>query len=266
LAKNREARAKKSADAIGTAVGGLQPPQPAQNDLRRKEEQKKEEQQKDEAKRDNQAPPANAPAAAAPPPPLRTAQVTGQLSPPLVLPAQALPVPNPMPTQGFRDSQSQPGQVQVGTGSLSAGQAQTGQGQQSGGGGGGGARGSAGIGGARAAAPAPMVNRAESSMKAAPARFAFDYAIVGDDLVFKFLADGYFSLHIAPGGLTIVDSHVTAGSTRREHITANGTEATIVFSAAPQSNAQGVSIDTRAASGTAEDPSRARIDLLMRFF
>jgi hypothetical protein len=102
--------------------------------------------------------------------------------------------------------------------------------------------------------------------KVAPARFAFDYAIDGDDLVFKFFADGYFSLHVAPGGLTIVDSRVTAGSTRRERITANGTEATISFTAVRQSTDQGVSTETRAKSGTVEDPGRKRIDLLMKFF
>jgi hypothetical protein len=136
-------------------------------------------------------------------------------------------------------------------------QVQTGQNQvQSGGGGGG--RGGAGVGGA-----AGVIGGVPA---AAPAHFAFDYSIDGEDLVFKFSADGYFSLHIAPGGLTIVDARVTAGSTRREHITGNGTEATIVFSASPQSAVQGVSIDTRARSGTAEDPARKRIDLLMRFY
>jgi hypothetical protein len=99
-------------------------------------------------------------------------------------------------------------------------------------------------------------------------RFAFDYAVDGQDLVFKFYANGYFSLHIAPGGLTIVDSRVSAGETRREHITQNGTEASVTFSAVPQAAPGGVSIERGkdAPSGTVEDPSRTRIDFLLKFF
>lgn len=149
-------------------------------------------------------------------------------------------------TQGRQDST---GPVQNGRN-----QAQTGPDQvQSGGGGG------ARVGGAAG-------GRAARVPTSAPAHFAFDYSIDGEDLVFKFSADGYFSLHIAPGGLTIVDSRVTAGSTRREHITANGTEAVIVFSASRQSDAQGVSIETRARSLTVEDPARKRIEVLLKFY
>ena len=102
----------------------------------------------------------------------------------------------------------------------------------------------------------------------AAGRFAFDYAVDGQDLVFKFYANGYFSLHIAPGGLTIVDSRVTAGQTRREHITQNGTEATVTFSAVPQAGPGGVSIERGKDDlrGTVEDPDRTRIDFLLKFF
>jgi hypothetical protein len=148
-------------------------------------------------------------------------------------------------------------------------QAQTGpnQVQSAPGGGGGGGRGAAGGGdGGAGVGGAAIARRAARVPASVPARFAFDYSIDGEDLVFKFSADGYFSLHIAPGGLTIVDSRVAAGSTRREHITANGTEAVIVFSALPQSDAQGVSIETRARSLTAEDPARKRIEVLVKFY
>jgi hypothetical protein len=114
-----------------------------------------------------------------------------------------------------------------------------------------------------AALGAPM---ARAAAKAAPARFAFDYAIDGEDLVFTFAADGYFSLHIVPGGLTIVDSRVTAGSTRRERINSNGTEADIVFSAAPQSTVGGLKLTSTLKSDTVEDPGGSRIELLVRFY
>jgi hypothetical protein len=131
---------------------------------------------------------------------------------------------------------------------------------------GGGGRGGAGGGGGGAGVGGAAIAGRAARLTSAPPRFAFDYSIDGEDLVFKFSADGYFSLHIAPGGLTIVDSRVTAGSTRRERITANGTEAVIVFSASPQSDAQGVSIETRARSLTVEDPARKRIDVLVKFY
>jgi hypothetical protein len=102
-----------------------------------------------------------------------------------------------------------------------------------------------------------------------PAHFAFDYKIEDEDLTVKFAADGYVSIHFVPGGITIVGARVTAGSTRREHIPANATEVNILFTAAPQPGAPGVSLtkepkDVR--SGTVEDPAGARIDLLLRLY
>jgi hypothetical protein len=102
-----------------------------------------------------------------------------------------------------------------------------------------------------------------------PAHFAFDYKIEGEDLTLKFAADGYVSIHFVPGGMTVVGARVTAASTRREHIPANATEVTILFAAAPQPGAPGVSLtrepkDVR--SGTVEDPGGARIDLLLRLY
>jgi len=221
---------------------------------------------------------------AAPPPPAPPpaqpqitpqSQVVGQLSqPPAPQPqgfvagqTQGVPQAPPdrqgtQPTTGqVSNSQIQNSQEAAGRAQTARNQAQTGpnQVQSAAGGGGRGGRGMAGVGGAAIAGRA-------ARLASAPARFAFDYSIDGEDLVFKFSADGYFSLHIAPGGLTIVDSRVTAGSTRREHITANGTEAVIVFSASPQSDAQGVSIETRARSLTVEDPARKRIDVLVKFY
>lgn len=107
---------------------------------------------------------------------------------------------------------------------------------------------------------------ARAAAKDASPRFGFEYKVEGEDLVFRFTADGYFSLHIVPGGLTIIDSHVAAGTTRREHITINGTEADIVFSAAPQSSTGGVKLTSNLKADTAEDPSRTRIELLVKFF
>jgi hypothetical protein len=113
------------------------------------------------------------------------------------------------------------------------------------------------------AAPPPV-----PAMAPLAARFAFDYAVDGQDLVLKFYANGYFSLHIAPGGLTIVDSPVSAGETRREHITQNGTEASVTFSAVRQASPGGVSIERGKddQKGTVEDPGRTRIDFLLKFF
>jgi hypothetical protein len=202
-------------------------------------------------------------------------QVVGQLSQPQPPQPQGFVAGQPQGVQqgppGRQATQSTTGQVSnsqiqnpreaAGREQTARNQAPTGsnQVQSAAGGGGGGGRGGAGVGGAAIAGRA-------ARLTPAPARFAFDYSIDGEDLVFKFSADGYFSLHIAPGGLTIVDSRVTAGSTRREHITANGTEAVIVFSASSQSDAQGVSIETRARSLTVEDPARKRIDVLVKFY
>src|SRR5947209_1567387 len=81
-------------------------------------------------------------------------------------------------------------------------------------------------------------------------RFSLDYSVADQQLVLKFAADGYFSVHFSPGLDTIVDSRVTAGSTRREPIPNNATEAEIVFSAAPQSTSGGVSLTKDEKSGT----------------
>jgi hypothetical protein len=102
-----------------------------------------------------------------------------------------------------------------------------------------------------------------------PAHFAFDYKIEDEDLTLKFAADGYVSIHFVPGGITVVGVRVTAGSTRHERIPANATEVNLLFTAAPQPGAPGVSLtkepkDVR--SGTVEDPAGARIDLLLRFY
>ena len=113
-------------------------------------------------------------------------------------------------------------------------------------------------------APGPPV--ALSAPAAAIPRLAFDYALGDQELVLKFASDGYFSMHFSPGLDTIVDSHVTAGSTRREHIPNNATEADIVFSAAPQSTSGGVSLVREDRAGTVSDPSRTRIELLLRFY
>ncbi len=117
-------------------------------------------------------------------------------------------------------------------------------------------------------AASPPAPAAAPVAKDTSSRFAFDYAVDGQDLVFKFYANGYFSLHIAPGGLTIVDSRVSAGETRREHITQNGTEASVIFSAVPQAPPGGVSIERGKddLKGTVEDPGRTRIDFLLKFF
>ncbi len=212
------------------------------------------------------ATPAAAPSPAPPPAQPRItpqSQVVGQLSQPPAPQPQGIPQapPDRQGTQSttgqVSNSQVQNAQGATGRVQTARNQAQTGANQaQSGGGGGAGAGGAA----------EPVAGRAARVPTSAPARFAFDYSIDGEDLVFKFYAGGYFSLHIAPGGLTIVDSRAAAGSTRREHITANGTEAVIVFSASPQSDAQGVSVETRARSGTVEDPARKRIEVLLKFY
>jgi hypothetical protein len=102
-----------------------------------------------------------------------------------------------------------------------------------------------------------------------PAHFAFDYKIEGEDLTLKFAADGYVSIHFVPGGITVVGARVTAASTRRERIPANATEVTILFTAAPQPGAPGVSLTKEPKdvhSGSVEDPGGARIDLLLRLY
>ena len=54
-------------------------------------------------------------------------------------------------------------------------------------------------------------------------RFSLDYSVEDQHLILKFASDGYFSVHFSPGLDTIVDSRVTAGSTRRESIPNNAT-------------------------------------------
>ncbi len=100
----------------------------------------------------------------------------------------------------------------------------------------------------------------------APAKFAFDYALEDSTLVLKFAADGYISIHFSPGLDTIVDSRVAAGSTRREPIPNNATEAAIVFSAAPQSTSGGVDLTRGDRAGSVNDPSGTRIELLLKFY
>ena len=112
-------------------------------------------------------------------------------------------------------------------------------------------------------APAAPALRAA---KAAAPRFSFDYALEDQYVTFKFAAEGYFSMHFSPGNDTIVASHVTAGQTRREYIPNNSTEAAIVFSASPQTTSGGVSLTRETKTGTVDDPSRERIELLLRFY
>lgn len=99
-----------------------------------------------------------------------------------------------------------------------------------------------------------------------PPHFSLDYSLEDQVLVIKFAADGYFSMHFSPGLDTIVDAPVTAGSSRREHIPNNATEALIVFSAAPQATSGGVSVTRENKIGSFEDPSRRRIELLLKFY
>jgi hypothetical protein len=98
------------------------------------------------------------------------------------------------------------------------------------------------------------------------ARFGFDYTVDGQTLVLRFAAAGYISIHFSPGGDTIVGSPVAAGSTRRDPIPNNATEASIVFTALPQTTTGGVSLNRDNRSGTVNDPAGARIELLLRIY
>lgn len=112
---------------------------------------------------------------------------------------------------------------------------------------------------------APAFRRAAPA--SAPARpFAFEYALEDQELVLKFASEGYFSIHFSPGLDTIVASHVAAGTTRRERIPNNATEAAIVFSADPQAAGGGVTLIRENRTGAVDDPSRTRIELLLRFY
>ncbi len=109
---------------------------------------------------------------------------------------------------------------------------------------------------------APLAARA----KAAAPPLAFEYVLEDEYITFKFQSDGYFSMHFSPGNDTIVGSHVSAGQTRREYIPNNSTEADIVFSASPQATSGGVSLLRETRTGTVQDPSHERIELLLKFY
>ncbi len=97
--------------------------------------------------------------------------------------------------------------------------------------------------------------------------FSFDYAIEPDDLVVKFSADGWIYLHFSPGADTIEHARVTAGQTRREPIPNNATEVNIIYSASESTGpGQGVEVTRTGKSGTVEDPSAKRIELLLKFY
>jgi len=96
--------------------------------------------------------------------------------------------------------------------------------------------------------------------------FGFDYNVDGQTLVLTFAAAGYISIHFSPGSDTIVGSRVEAGSTRREALPNNATEASIVFTALPQTTSGGVSLNRDSRSGTVTDPTGARIELLLRIY
>jgi len=133
-------------------------------------------------------------------------------------------------------------------------------------GGGGGGR----IAAPRAQAPAPqrafaIQPQAEAAKLAAPP-FSLQYSVEDQDIVFKFLADGYFSIHFTPGQDTIVDSQVAAGSTRRERMPLNTTEIYVTYSAQAQSSLGGIDVNTRNRTDTLTDPDRTRIELLIRLY
>ncbi len=115
---------------------------------------------------------------------------------------------------------------------------------------------------AQAKPPAERLRAAPSSVQ----RFAFDYSLENQELVLKFAADGYFSMHFSPGLDTIIGAPVKAGSTRREHLPNNATEASIVFVANTEITTGGVSLTRENKTGTVEDPSKQRIELLLRFY
>lgn len=98
-------------------------------------------------------------------------------------------------------------------------------------------------------------------------RLRFHYDVQPDALVLTFNADGWLYLHFSPGADTIEHARVTAGQTRREPIPNNATEADIIYSAgANQDASAGVEITRTDKSGTVDDPSRKRIELLLKFF
>jgi hypothetical protein len=120
----------------------------------------------------------------------------------------------------------------------------------------------AGGGGGRAPAA-----RALPMTAARPRRFGFDYTVEPDTLVLRFAADGWLSLHFAPGDDTIALAHVTAGQVRREPIPNNATEAAIVFAVEAQTDPTlGVNLTRTDKAGTVEDPSGRRIEFLLKFY
>ena len=127
-----------------------------------------------------------------------------------------------------------------------------------------------------AASPPPQEQRNQvagalaaprAALRGAPiAPLSFDYTLGDGVLILNFPVEGYFSIHFSPGLDTIVDSHVTPGTTRRESIPNNATEANIVFTPAPQTTSGGVTVVREDRRGAVSDPSRTRIELLLRFY
>jgi len=116
--------------------------------------------------------------------------------------------------------------------------------------------------------PASAIRRAQPQpLFALRQRFSFEYSLEPDDLVLKFNAAGWLYLHFSPGADTIEHARISAGEVRREPIPNNATEATIIFTAGPQTDpALGVQLTRSGKSGTVEDPSGNRIELLFRFY
>jgi len=98
-------------------------------------------------------------------------------------------------------------------------------------------------------------------------RLGFDYTIEPEFLTLRFASAGWFSLHYSPGDDTIEQSHVAAGQTRRIAIPNNATEAAIIFSVDAQTDpALGVNLTRTGKSGSVEDPSGNRIEVLLKFY
>jgi hypothetical protein len=118
----------------------------------------------------------------------------------------------------------------------------------------------------RRSAPSAKSSRV-SAFAAKTPRFALDYTVEPEFLTLRFSADGWLSLHFAPGDDTIALAHVTAGQTRREPIPNNATEAAIVFAVEAQTDAAlGVQITRSDRKGAVEDPAGKRIEFLLKFY
>jgi hypothetical protein len=167
--------------------------------------------------------------------------------------AQASPPPPPPPAQAARQSAQQQAASSVNQVQVQTQFAEPGQRNQS-----------------VQGAIAPATPASGRFAAKAVARFALDYtvtpAVNPQELILTFAADGYISIHFSPGLDTIVESRVTAGSSRRERIPNNATEAAIVFSANPQATSGGVSLTQDTRTGTVVDPAGVRIELLVRFY